>query len=301
MKPTSLEDFYKEAHASIPEGLTKEIGHFDLFDMEALMERMKDDPGMPYNRRAYYKISLIKGRNRAEYADKVIEIDQTALLFASPKIPYNWVPQETNQSGHFCIFTEDFLTQSKSGVVLDDLPIFTPRGFPVFQLSAEDCADIEAIFIKMDRELKSDYRYKYDLIRNYVVELIHIGQKLQPLPALQVSHNAAARISTLFVELLDRQFPIETQDQRLKLRTAKAYADSLAVNVNHLNKVLKENTGQTTTQLITGRLVTEAKILLKQTDWNISEIAYCLGFEEIAHFSNFFKKQTSHSPLAFRN
>jgi AraC-like DNA-binding protein len=41
--------------------------------------------------------------------------------------------------------------------------------------------------------------------------------------------------------------------------------------------------------------------LLKQTDWNISEIAYSLGFEEVAHFSNFFKKQTSLSPVTFRS
>jgi len=61
--------------------------------------------------------------------------------------------------------------------------------------------------------------------------------------------------------------------------------------VNYLNKVLKENTGKTTTEMITRRLIQEAKILLKQTDWNISQIANCMGFEELAHFSNFFKSK----------
>ena len=58
--------------------------------------------------------------------------------------------------------------------------------------------------------------------------------------------------------------------------------------------------GKTTTDVISTRIIQEAKILLKQTDWNVSEIAYCLGFEEVAHFSNFFRKQTTLSPLAFR-
>jgi AraC-like DNA-binding protein len=70
--------------------------------------------------------------------------------------------------------------------------------------------------------------------------------------------------------------------------------------VNHLNKVLKETTGNTTTELISKRVVEEAKILLKQTDWSISEIAYTLGFDEVAHFSNYFKKQTAAAPLTFR-
>ena len=126
------------------------------------------------------------------------------------------------------------------------------------------------------------------------------GQKLQPATALYPAHTAAARVTSLFVELLERQFPIETPQQRLALRTAKDYAGRLAVHVNHLNKVLKENTGRTTTDLIGGRVAQEAKILLRQTNWNISEISDSLGFAEVAHFSNFFKRQTSFSPAAFR-
>jgi AraC family transcriptional activator of pobA len=171
----------------------------------------------------------------------------------------------------------------------------------VFQISKTEVAELESIFQKMYKELSSDYAFKYDLIRNYVLELIHYGQKLQPATALYPTHNASARVSSLFIELLERQFPIESPRQQLVLRTAKDYADRLAIHVNHLNKVLKENTGKTTTHLISGRIAQEAKILLKQTDWNISEIAYSLGFEEVAHFSNFFKKQTTLSPVAFRN
>ncbi|MES2487075.1 MAG: helix-turn-helix domain-containing protein, partial [Bacteroidota bacterium] len=44
----------------------------------------------------------------------------------------------------------------------------------------------------------------------------------------------------------------------------------------------------------------EAKILLKHTDWNIAEISNSLGFEEAAHFNNFFKKQTTFTPSKFR-
>lgn len=304
----SLEDFYKQIgrgtennlYALLPEGINKEIGHFNVFDVSELIKRQKEKAFMPYNRRAYYKISLISGRNRAEYADKVIDIEKNALLFATPKIPYHWLPQDDDQSGYFCIFTADFLAPSKSGVLLDELPIFKVGGYPVFEVSDENALEINNIFKKMHKELSSDYAFKYDLLRNYVIELIHYGQKLQPATALYPAHSASARVSSLFIELLERQFPIESPQQTLKLRTPKDYADRLAIHVNHLNKVLKENTGQTTSELIGKRLVQEAKILLKQTEWNVSEISYSLGFEEVAHFSNFFKKQTSLSPLKFR-
>lgn len=300
MKATTIEEFYQQTAELVPEGISKEIGHFNVFDMDVLIERIKGKPAMPYNRRAYYKISLIKGRNRAEYADKVIEIEENALLFATPKVPYHYVPYDTNQSGYFCIFTDEFLVQTKSGVLLDELPIFKAGGYPIFQISPEQTEELTGIFRKMTREMSSDYAYKYDLLRNYVVELIHFGQKLQPATALHPAHTASARVSSLFAELLERQFPIESPNQQLKLRTAKDYANRLAIHVNYLNKVLKEQTGKTTTDIISGRIIQEAKLLLKQTNWNISEIAYCLGFEEVAHFSNFFRKQTSLSPMSFR-
>lgn len=297
----SVEEFYQSISTIIPQGLSREIGHFNIFRTEELFsEATNGKPVMPYNRRSYYKISLVKGKNKAEYADKVINIEQNALIFATPKIPYHWLPQDNHQKGSFCIFTDEFLIRNKSGVILEDLPIFQPGGYPIFEVTDEDAVELTAIFNKMHKELSSDYAYKYDLIRNYVLELIHYGQKLQPATSLYPTHNASARVSSLFIELLERQFPIDSQHQKLTLRTAKDYADRLSVHVNHLNKVLKENTGKTTTEIISSRITQEAKILLKQTDWNISEIAYCLGFEQLAHFSNFFRKQTSVAPNNFR-
>src|ERR1700761_5599829 len=300
MATTSLEEFYQQTSNLIPEGINKEIGHFNVFKIDEFIHTAAKKGVMPYNRRAYYKISMIRGHNRAEYADKVINIEKNALLFATPKIPYNYVPQDEDQAGSFCVFTPDFLAQNKTGMALEDIPIFQPGGYPVFQLTDEEFDKVMPIFDKMYDELASDYAYKYDLLRNYVLELIHFGQKLQPASTLYPTHNAAARVSSLFIELLERQFPIESPNQRLSLRTASDYADRLAVHVNHLNKVLKENTGKTTTDIISSRVVQEAKILLKQTDWSVSEIAWSLGFEQLAHFSNFFRKQTSFAPVAFR-
>lgn len=307
MEVITIDKFYEQIskglediESLLPKEYTKQIGHFNIFSIADLRAKYQSKPVMPYNRRAYYKISLIIGKNKVEYADKVINIENQGLLFATPKIPYNYVPQDENQTGYFCVFTDEFLVKNKSGIVLDDLPIFRADGYPVFQISEEDVEDIHLIFRKMHKEISSNYVFKYDLLRNYVLELIHYGQKLQPATALHPTHTASARVSSLFLELLERQFPIESPQQKLNLRTAKDYADRLSVHVNHLNKVLKENTGKTTTDIISERIIKEAKILLKQTDWNISEIAYCLGFEEIAHFSNFFKKQTTLAPIGFR-
>ncbi|MEL4455768.1 helix-turn-helix domain-containing protein [Lutimonas vermicola] len=41
--------------------------------------------------------------------------------------------------------------------------------------------------------------------------------------------------------------------------------------------------------------------MLKHSSWNISEIAYALGFKESTHFSNFIKKQLGINPTKYRD
>ncbi len=73
-----------------------------------------------------------------------------------------------------------------------------------------------------------------------------------------------------------------------------------AVHINHLNKVLKETTGKTTSALIAERVAQEARVLLRHTDWTVGEIAWCLGFDELPHFIHFFKKHVRLTPKSYR-
>ncbi|TDS11728.1 helix-turn-helix domain-containing protein [Sphingobacterium paludis] len=309
MNAIEIKDFYKQIIGDTSCQLdyffdnktNTDFGHINLFDIAKFYFDSKPKCEMNYDRRLYYKISLIKGRNFVEYADKTACIETQGILFASPKIPYRYTPQDTNQSGMFCVFTKEFLSKSKTGLNIEELPIYQPGSDFVYELNDSQFIEIEAVFKKMDAELSSDYVYKYDLLRTYVLELIHTGQKLKPIKDTNATTNAASRISTLFIELLERQFPIDSDRQSIQLKKPTDFANALGIHTNHLNKVLKEIANKSTTEIIHARIAEEAKILLKQTQWNISEITYALGFDEVAHFSNFFKKHTTLSPVKFRN
>jgi AraC family transcriptional activator of pobA len=133
-------------------------------------------------------------------------------------------------------------------------------------------------------------------------ELIHFALKMHPSSAARSKHqlNASERIASLFIGLLERQYPIDETHQKVALRSASDFAKHLNIHVNHLNRALKEITDKTTTQISAERNLQEAKILLKQCTLAVSEIAYALGFVEVAHFNAFFKKHTGFTPLRLR-
>lgn len=173
-------------------------------------------------------------------------------------------------------------------------------GTPILDISENQRQFLNSIFQKMIEEQQSDYEHKDDLIRNYIDLILHESLKLKPSENYNQDKNGAERLTNVFMELLERQFPVESPDRPLQLRTAKDYAKSLSVHVNYLNRAVKEVTGKTTTTHISERITNEAKAILQNTDWNVSEIAYALGFEYPTYFNNFFKKQAGVSPSSVR-
>lgn len=293
----TLEDFYDRKFNVKREGINSDLGHFNVFRLEDCNAPGK--PPVQYSRRDFYKISLMRGRHLYHYGDKTLEVDGTTLLFLNPQVPYTFEPLTPNATGYFCIFKDAFFSEHLRGS-LKDLPMYAVNGKPAYVLNEEQEQNFSLIFQKMLGEIDSEYPFKFDLIRNYIMEMIHGALKLSPTENLYSHVDANTRITAVFNELLERQFPIETRSQKFSLRSAKDFAEKLNIHPNHLNRAIKTTTGKTTTLYIAERLVTEAIALLKHTNWNIAEISYTLGFEEPAHFTNFFKKQTKLTPKFYR-
>ena len=296
-KAETLQEFYKRKFAEVPGIFTGEIGHFNLFRLEPFVEGKPTN--IPYRRRDFYKIMLVKGQSEVHFADCTIAIKKQALSFSNPQIPYKWEHLDKIREGVYCIFNQQLFHQYGQ---LTQYEVFQSNGKHIFELTDEQVATVADLFNRIEKEFNSDYKYKYDIIRNLIFELLHFGLRLQPQVAEEKqAANASQRISALFLELLERQFPIDDQHPSIELRAASEFADQLNVHVNHLNRAVKENLDKTTTHVIAERVVQEAKILLRHSRWGVAEIAYALGFSEATHFNNFFKKHTGSSPTKFRN
>ncbi|WP_316800766.1 AraC family transcriptional regulator [Pedobacter frigidisoli] len=300
-KKETLVDFYNNLKIRLPEipmpslGMINDIGHFNVFNRAIVCSNLPSE----FSRRDFYKISLIIGNGILNYADATIEIKERALLFTNPNIPYSWHSTSPQPNGYFCLFTDNFI-HSKNESLKDSL-LLRLNNCPVICIDHEQEDYIKRIFARMMNEMDGDYIHKYDLLRNYVQLIVHEALKVQPTGMVLKQNNASVRITSLFIELLERQFPIGSTEHSLELKTAQDFASRLSVHVNHLNHVVKEVTGKTTSEHITGRITTEAVALLKNTDWNISQIAYCLGFEYPANFNLFFKRRMNCTPRTYRS
>jgi AraC family transcriptional regulator, transcriptional activator of pobA len=274
-----------------------EMGPFNIFPIQEIDEPLSS----PHNRRNFYKMSLITNAHGILfYANRSILINGPALVFSNPMIPYSWRRVSGSEEGYFCLFTEEFIDQHLKDGGLSQSPLFKVGGNPVLFPEPQAVDFLKIIYARMEEEMVSVYINKYDLLRSYLQIVLHESLKIEPPERFYRPVNSSERISSLFMELLEIQFPILSERQTIRLKNANEFASQLSIHTNHLNKALKEVTGKTTSDHISETVIREAKAMLQNRDWAIASIGHCLGFEHGANFNIFFKRQTGRSPSQFR-
>ncbi len=254
-----------------------------------------------FNRRDFYKITLlIAGEGTLTYPNKVIAIKPNVMVFSNPMIPYSYESVSGGEKGYFCLFPEEFINDQLKIESLSQSPLFKVGGNPVLFPDETSMAIIRNVFELMLAENASSYVNKYDLLRSFLQIIIHESLKIDPPLNYGKATAPAERLTALFLELLERQFPIPSPSHSLRLKNAKEFADQLSVHSNHLNRVLKRTTGFTTSEHLSQRMIKEAKTLLLKSDWDIAQIGYCLGYDHAPNFYSFFKKQTGSTASHFR-
>lgn len=265
------------------------------------IEDYNNSIAIPYNRRDYYKITLVsRGEGILSYGEKTVHIKDSALIFTNPMIPYSYESLAEKEQGFFCLFTEEFITSYLRTDSLSDSPLFKVHGNHILLPDPASAAFLGGIFEHMLQEMQSSYINKFDLLRSYVQIIIHQSLKIERPRSYYQAGTSSVRLSDLFLELLERQFPISSPAHTMQVKNAHEFATQLGVHTNHLNRALRETTGKTTTEHLAERILKEAKSLLLHSSWDISEIGYCLGFNHPSNFYLFFKRNTGQTAKQFR-
>ncbi len=200
-------------------------------------------------------------------------------------------------SGFYCFFNESyFLEGAGNARILAEMPFFNAGQRPIVSLDAERVEWLSGLFARLEEEYlralqpqTTDQQPMAAALLTLV--LLELRRAYLPTPPAGPV-NAAMLLTARFKEAVARHI--------FSKRSVSEYADQLAVTPNHLNRCVKETTGRPASDFITDMLLLEARMLLRQTDLSIAEIAFRLSFGDASYFGKLFRRHTGQTPLDYR-
>lgn len=210
-----------------------------------------------------------------------------ALVSAAQEVFFAAFPEQ----GWLILFTADvwqrFLrTHPEYGL----LPLFDPAQLQVIPVPGS-CHTIASLLADTTAGARSPANHSpvnWHLLSAMLLQLCESYRLAKRLPVQRQPHPALRQL----LALIDQHFRQE--------RRAAFYAERLGMNRRPLNQLCQRFHGRSTSQLIGGRILAEAERLLSETDLQIKQIAYELGFATPEGFTHFFKKHSGLQPLAYR-
>lgn len=166
---------------------------------------------------------------------------------------------------------------------------------PVLHLSEEEQRRVGGSYDLLVRRLRHrSHRYRRETIiaqmRTFYFDICDILSRR--CPQCDAKHSRSCALFDSFIRLLSMHFKTE--------RNVMWYSDQLCLTPKYLSEAVKAVSGKTARQWITTLVIMEVKVLLRNTDLSIKEIAQELNFPNQSFLGKYFKNATNISPSDYR-
>lgn len=196
--------------------------------------------------------------------------------------------------GYVILFTKEIvILNSADKYIFNDFPVFNKSVSPILNPDPEMYEDLKRMLLMMVDEYGKSNAYKENILGSYISILLLKSKTI-------ITETSEYKRTDGTSQVLLQKFNNLVEEHFIDYHKVNEYADLLNVTPNHLSETIKKVTGKTAGDLITERLILEAKRRLLHSSISAKELAYELNFNDPSYFSRFFKTNTGLSPEGFR-
>jgi AraC-like DNA-binding protein len=242
-------------------------------------------------------------KNKMKYGRKAIDFQDGNLICIAPNQTIDMDNEEEEREGKMgwgLFFHPDLIRATTLNEKLKDYTFFNYEVSEALHLSDKEKGVLYECVQKIQAELEEniDVHSQYIIVSTIELLLNYCSRFYgrQMITRSQTNKSIISQIESV----LTHYFSANTiQEQGLP--TVKYLAEQVHLSPSYLSDLLKKETGKNAQEHIHFYLIEEAKNLLLNSEKNVNEIAYNLGFEYPQYFNTLFKKKTGRTPKEFRD
>jgi AraC-like DNA-binding protein len=245
----------------------------------------------PHRHNSYVLVFFTKGSGTHEIDFDIFTIQAGSMFFLQPGQMHHWNLSD-DVDGFVIFYSQEMYNLYFGQKTIADYPFYSSvDNKPEMVFDASELKAILPYFESLIVETQSNQLLKQDKIMN-LLDIIHIEiSRKYSETHLHEAHSYNVKIKN-FEVLLEQNFKTE--------KAPFFYASQLNITLKHLNRICNEMLQKTTTEVITARIILEAKRMLMDKKFTVNEIATELGYDDYSYFTRLFKKHSRMTPTVFR-
>lgn len=247
----------------------------------------------PHRHDFYVTVIFTKGTGTHEIDFQKYDVSEGSLFFLSPGQVHSW-ELSPDTDGYIFFFSQPYYEMHYVNQKLKNFPFFNSPSFPrKLQLQSTELEAMIRLFEAIQNEHQSRDVMKQSFILSlisqiYIQSVREFSKGDEKTSATSVSYFKHYQD---FENLLEESFTSQ--------KSISFYASQLNISAKHLNRITQTVMQKTASEIITERVILEAKRMLIYLDEGLVEIAFRLGYEEYSYFARMFRKNTGITPSQF--
>jgi AraC-like DNA-binding protein len=242
-------------------------------------------------------------KNKMKYGRKSIDFQDGNLICMAPNQTIEMdaeVEERDDKMGWGLFFHPDLIRATSLNDKIKNYSFFNYEVSEALHLSDKE----KNILYECVQKIQSELQENIDVHSQYIIVstielLLNYCSRFYGRQLITRSHTNKSIISQ--IENILTQYFSDNKINEQGLPSVKYLADMVYLSPSYLSDLLKKETGKNAQEHIHFYLIEEAKNLLLNSEKNINEIAYNLGFEYPQYFNKLFKKKTGKTPMEYRN
>lgn len=248
------------------------------------------------HKRNFFEIAVLqRNTKKIQIGNQTLKETRNSIAIVSPfqVINYNKFPPNDDE-GYIIYFNPSiFINLNQSYGLQNEFPFFKIHTMPLYQLSDSDFKDVLNVAEELHHESRSSKAHHLEIVRSLLLILLYkVKRYTQDNKGIVTMNRFEATTSKFEQVLLAGNHPF---------LSVKAYASKMHISATYLTECTKKATGKSAQKIIIDYKILYAKTLLHQKDKSVAEVADTLGFNEVANFNQFFKRNTGMTATQFRN
>lgn len=270
------------------------VSDFYSNTLEKHLRANKDLVQKPHSHDFYLCVIFTEGTGQHEIDFNTYSIQRGSVFFLRPGQSHFW-QFESEPAGYIFFHTREFYDLHFLDRKLNSFSYyFSLKNPPVLTLPEEMIKSTVSRFREINAEFSQEQPFKKPRLAS-LLDLVYIDLARNYVPHSTWDSVASPTYLKTLV-LLEKYI----EESYQKEKSAKFYAERLNITTKHLNRITRTTLSRTTTELITDRVILEAKRLIVHSQNPLSRISDILGFSDYAYFSKVFKLRTGITPRDFK-